>query len=703
MEKKQYPIVYFVLFFLLLALVGFIIRSRKPDQKNIIPNTPATSFNNTFFDKDTINKFASDADFIALLRSNDAGSGGGISVSGRSDVMMKTNSAPQMGAPSETVDRTSTTNVQVVGIDEPDIVKTDNASIYYSKQNQYRYFRNDVLPPGVELQRASSQKMIAPQYQQTNEIVSVNALPPSLMKLQSSIPLNGEMLLIDKVLVIFTNDNTNGALQLIGYSIANPSVPKKLWELPFSNKSQKVTARLYKNSIYLVTSTSPVLPRPCPMPLILGKMNMPIRCTDIYMPSSKPDSNSVYSVLKINPQTGGVEKTISFVGQMGKTTVYMSPEALYISYEVQGNSISILNQFITENQGIFPQYIEEKIKKLQGYDLLQSTKETEMNSLLSQYVYGIDESEKLKLENQLNNAFNRFFIKYKRSFEYTGIVKIQNDSLAIAATGKVPGSALNQFSFDEWKGNLRVATTIGGRNPYYMFGGNNTNEQVSDVYVLDGNLSIKGSAKDLGKTERIYSVRFIEDRGYVVTFRQTDPFYVLDLSNPNTPLVKGELKIPGYSSYLHPIGSHLVLGIGRDNQVKLSLFDVSDPKNPKEVSRYDLVGEYYSEALDNHHAFLQDPKYKIFFLPGSRGGYIFSYEGQALNLVKAIESPIVKRGLYLNDYFYVVTDTGILSYKEGTWDKIGEMVFENPQPEPTAIEVQNNTMNGVDPDSSLKP
>ena len=146
------------------------------------------------------------------------------------------------------------------------------------------------------------------------------------------------------------------------------------------------------------------------------------------------------------------------------------------------------------------------------------------------------------------------------------------------------------------------------------------------------------------------------------------------------------------------------MGIGRESQVKLSLFDVTDPAAPKEVSRYDLAGEYYSEALDNHHAFLQDPKYKIFFLPGSRGGYVFSYEGKTLNLVKAIESSIVKRGLYLNDYFYVVTDSGILSYKEGTWDKIGEISFENPvQPEPTAIELQNNSMNGVSPDSSINP
>jgi uncharacterized secreted protein with C-terminal beta-propeller domain len=415
------------------------------------------------------------------------------------------------------------------------------------------------------------------------------------------------------------------------------------------------------------------------MPLINGKTNTTIRCTDIYMPSSRPSSDAVYSVLRINPQNGGVEKSISFIGQSGQSTVYMSPDSLYLSYQVEGNSISILNQFIAENQGMLPQYIEEKIKKLNNYDLSLSTKEVEMNSLLSQYLNGMDADEKLKQENQLSNAFKRFFNKYKRSLEYTGIIKINNNDLSITASGKVPGVTLNQFSFDEWKGNLRVATTIGGRNPFYMIGGNNLTEQVSDAYVLGDNLEVKGFVKDLGKTERIYSVRFIEDRGYVVTFRQTDPFYVLDLSNPNTPLVKGELKIPGYSSYLHPIGPHLILGIGRENQVKLSLFDVTDPKNPKEVSRYDLATEYYSEAMNNHHAFLQDSKYKVFFLPGSRGGYIFSYDANTLSLVKALETPTVKRGLYLNDYFYIVSDAGITSFKEGSWEKVGEFTYEKTE------------------------
>ena len=677
MERKHFPIIIFILFFVFLGIVGIALRSRNFAQNNTIftiPDFPSQNLNNK---KDTIKKFASDADFIALINESNNTSSREFSTTLGSELMMKQASSPQMNSTSDTlIERSSSTNVQVAGIDEPDIMKMDAGSIFYSKENQYRLLNSIDAPSGmgIQLQKISSTSIMPPQYEETNEILSVGALPPSMMKMQSSIPLNGEMLIAGKVLVIFSKDSSDGSLRLVGYSILNPSLPKKLWEVPFSKKTQKIAARLYQDSIYLVTSTSPTLPRPCPVPLIEGKMGMNVRCTDINLPSSRPISNSIYSVLRINPQTGGVEKTVSFVGQLEQSSVYMSLDSLYLSYQVEGNKIDMFYQFIAENSKLFPDDIVKKMKKLYEYDLSQSTKEIEMYSLLSQSFNYLDDGERLKQENQINNAFKSFINKYKRSFEYTGIIKVNNADLSIQAMGKVPGAVLNQFSFDEWKGDLRVATTIKGGN---LFWGTGTTEQVNDVYILDKNLEMKGSVKDLGKTERIYSVRFIEDRGYVVTFRQTDPFYVLDLSNAYSPQLKGELKILGYSSYLHPLDTHLILGIGRENQVKLSLFDVSDPTNPKEVSRYDLVREYWSEAMDNSHAFLHDPKYKVIFLPGSRGGYILSYEGQSLSLVKALESPIVKRGLYLNDYLYIVSDSGIISFKEGSWEKIGELTYKN--------------------------
>ena len=121
-----------------------------------------------------------------------------------------------------------------------------------------------------------------------------------------------------------------------------------------------------------------------------------------------------------------------------------------------------------------------------------------------------------------------------------------------------------------------------------------------------------GQVDGLGKDEQIYSVRFLGDVGYVVTFRQTDPFFTIDLSDPTDPVVRGELKIPGYSAYLHPVDDGLLLGVGQDatdeGQVlgtQLSLFDVSDPQDPQRIDTLQIGG--YSEVEWDHKAFLYWP------------------------------------------------------------------------------------------------
>ena len=168
-------------------------------------------------------------------------------------------------------------------------------------------------------------------------------------------------------------------------------------------------------------------------------------------------------------------------------------------------------------------------------------------------------------------------------------------------------------------------------------------------------------------------MRFIKDKGYVVTFKQVDPFYVLDLSDPMNPEKKGELKIPGYSSYLHPITKDKILGIGEENgKVKVSLFDVADPADPTEIAKYNLE-EYYSEVAQTHHAFLLDAKHEIFFLPGSKGGYIFSYAGNNLSLAKTISETAVKRAIYINDYLYVIGEGNLTVLDERNWEEAGEL------------------------------
>jgi hypothetical protein len=173
------------------------------------------------------------------------------------------------------------------------------------------------------------------------------------------------------------------------------------------------------------------------------------------------------------------------------------------------------------------------------------------------------------------------------------------------ASGTVRGSLLNQFSLDEHQGYLRVIGTDG--SPW-----DENNQSETRLVVLDeqgDQLVAVGEVGGLGKGEQLFSARLMDDIGFAVTFRQTDPFYVLDLSEPTNPRVSGELKIPGVSTYLHPIGDRMVLGLGQDateegfqTGLKLSLFDVSDPNDPREVSVWTLP-DAYSPAEHDHRAF----------------------------------------------------------------------------------------------------
>ena len=179
-----------------------------------------------------------------------------------------------------------------------------------------------------------------------------------------------------------------------------------------------------------------------------------------------------------------------------------------------------------------------------------------------------------------------------------------SDGATYFASGAVDGRLLNQFSLSEYGGVLRAAVTTDGAG----FG----SAQQSGVRVLARNgrsLDIIGSLNGLGITEKIYAVRFLGDLGYIVTFRQVDPLYVVDLRDPRAPRRAGELKIPGYSSYLHPIGAGQLLGVGQDATdqgqrlgTALQVFDVSDPNNPRLVVKLRVGGQ--SEAEYDHRAFL---------------------------------------------------------------------------------------------------
>lgn len=187
-------------------------------------------------------------------------------------------------------------------------------------------------------------------------------------------------------------------------------------------------------------------------------------------------------------------------------------------------------------------------------------------------------------------------------------------------SGVVPGYALNQFAMDEYNGYFRIATTTGDSWRSGAF------TSMNNLYVLDADLKVKGKVEGLGSTELIKSVRFLGNRAYMVTFRTTDPLFVFDLTDPSNPAVKGELKIPGYSEYLHPVSENIILGFGKnavevdgnayEKGYKVSVFDVSDIANPKEISTLAIGDRGTSSELSyNHKALLYSEEKNIIGFP----------------------------------------------------------------------------------------
>ncbi|MBT4209907.1 MAG: hypothetical protein HOE19_03270 [Candidatus Komeilibacteria bacterium] len=560
-------------------------------------------------------------------------------------------------------DRVSDTNVQVMGIDEPDIVKTNGKEIFFSDISGYwATAGSPVLIEDFDLD-GNFEKV---QFENKTKTNIINAWPVSDLELSSKIDLTGDLLLANDTLVVFSGQD------IVAYDVSDPKDPNKKWDVKLDDNTWLTTSRLYNDKIYLLTQTRINTYNPCPIsPFIREGEAMLVPCGDIYYPVNPGQISSTFTALSLDVESGEFDDSISFVGDQGSSNVYMSKEALYVAYNQNLDMFDFMFDFMTTKMdGLVSAEVQKKLKKLSTYDISNSSKLNELQTVLNDWMQSLDKDETLKLENEMQNRMVDYYEDNKRYLNTTGIVKIDIDNLKIDATGTVPGYLLNQFSMDEYDNHLRVATTIGER---WGFGRGGRDTQVNDVYVLDKNLKIKGSILDLGLSERIYAARFIGEVGYLVTFRQTDPFYTLDLSNPKDPKMVGQLKIPGYSSYLHPLSEDNILGIGMENrQVKISNFDVSDPSNPREIAKYSLE-EYGSEALHNHHAFLQDPKHEVFFLPSYKGGYVFSYANDSLELVRALNVPDVKRALYLDDYMYVIANDYVAVLNENDWEKVNDL------------------------------
>ncbi len=268
--------------------------------------------------------------------------------------------------------------------------------------------------------------------------------------------------------------------------------------------------------------------------------------------------------------------------------------------------------------------------------------------------------------------------------QFTAIHKFSVNAerpIGYAASGKVNGQLINQFAMDEHKGYLRTATNGTEQITTGIFNKSTTWETVNKVQVLKQNgqtLEVVGRSQNLAKGERLYSARFDGDKGYLVTFRQVDPLFTMDLSNPRSPRMVGELKIPGFSTYIHMLGNNHLLTIGQDADektgrakgLKLSVFDVSNFAKPKEVKSLIFNSSVSSEATYEHKAFSFYDDKGVLAIPVS--GYVNGSQRSSVLLFKVSTKEIassgemamsemngVRRSFFADDIIYAIGGSGV--------------------------------------------
>ena len=438
----------------------------------------------------------------------------------------------------------STTNIQVQGVDEADIVKNDGKYIYAVSGNK---------------------------------VFIVNAYPAEDMEILSEIKLEniGEIFINDDKLVIFTREYSEIAypdVRCIGvvdfcpqyqesrtsiyiYDVSdkeNPELKNKV-----SVSGNYLNSRMIGDYVYVIANQYIYDDIILPMVLENTEVNV-VKPEEIsYYPGIRDYNFQFTIILGINIENGEATQEVLLTG----------------------NSYNI---FVSENN-IYTTYT----KYSSWYDDAESNEEkTIIHKIL------IDKDE----------------IEYK-------------------STGEVPGHVLNQFSMDEYDGKFRIATTAGQV-------WSSDRPSMNALYVLDGDLQVIGELEELAPGESIYSVRFMGERAYVVTFKKVDPLFVIDLSEP-TPEILGKLKIPGYSDYLHPYDENHIIGIGKEavdasiegdsfvqrdfawyQGIKMAIFDVTDVNNPVEMHKI-VIGDRGtdSDALHDHKAFLFDKEKELLVIP----------------------------------------------------------------------------------------
>ncbi len=607
----------------------------------------------------------------------------------------------------------SQTNVQVEGVDELDIVKNDGRYIYTAAQNKVVIadaYPADSLDIVSEIDFdnwisgifvfENRLIVVEPKYGYSygyavrgDAVVGIAAAEPSVDSSAES-----------KVASILPPQSNTAEVRVYVYDISDRSAPALLET--FTADGNYYAARLVGKYLYLI-SNQYVNTQQLILPTFsAGNEKSAVAVTDIYYPIISEQNLFFTSVMAIDVDSLDYSGDVFLTGASG--ALYVSEGALYIthskSYDWQKvQEESVLDIFLD----VLPGDVRNDIKDIFDSGLEQYKKSEQINLIFTEYFNSLTAVERAELQKTMEEATQKFYADLSKKYERTVVHKVAIDKLDISysGSGEVPGYVLNQFSMDEHDGYFRIATTTGN------IGGSASS--LNHLYVLDEDLDIVGSVEDLAPGERIYSTRFVGDTAYMVTFRQVDPLYVIDVSNPRSPKVLGYLKVPGFSNYLQPIGDDLLLGIGRGSSsslqiqgreqgLKVSLFDVSDFENPRELDTYIVEGQWsYSEAEYEHKAVLFDDEKDLLVIPVTyyvntgynpadywQGAFVFkvtdsdiSLRGKVAHNEKTGEQQkdygygqsYVRRALFMDDTLYTLSDKKIQANDLLSLDKISSV------------------------------
>ncbi|HEX2947914.1 MAG TPA: beta-propeller domain-containing protein [Clostridia bacterium] len=571
----------------------------------------------------------------------------------------------------------SGTNNQVEGVEEGDVVKTDGKYIYSADKDVLRIINADPANPRV-LSEIPCSGGISEIYIYSNKLILINGVSQmNFTVTDSKFRDMAEQISGGRKL-----ESTNVRI----YDISDHKKPKLLQDRDY--EGNYISSRMIDDNVYIVTNAN----------VYFLRRYIDDEFTDIFC---RNDRAGFRRLLNEDPEER--DAMLKETGCKSVDELFTAIRAVLENSVTPGyadNLTGKVSKLHLKDIPYFPDMISPNYLITVGIDLNGGQTEVKAYMGSSRELYVSAEHLYTALPAYCYNAVRSRLEGYP-CYDYdTTVYKfgLQNGKIAYEAKGKAPGVILDQFSMDENAGIFRIATTTG------QWSGNTAN----NVYTLDEKLAIIGRLENIAEGEKIYSTRFAGDRIYMVTFRQMDPFFVIDAADPKKLSVLGYLKIPGFSTYMHILDDGHVLGFGFDTKetgtgavrtggFKLSLFDVTDVSAPKEIKN-EVIGQRASSELENDHKALMisiekgimgfpvvytDIKNDYF-----AGFYIyrlytddFEYLGRISHvpagtaMSDAGEGQFITRGIYIGDYLYTFSRDRLEVHSLQTLKKTGSLAF----------------------------